>query len=385
MTPFMKIETEVIHAGETRPGIFGAVAFPIFQSATYEYPGETPDTPLRYARLNNTPNHELLSKKLAALEKAESALVTSSGMAAITTSLLALLGEGEELLAQDNLYGGTAQFLKEDFPKFGRSVRYFSIPEEPDLSQLVTKNTRAIYVESVSNPLMQIPNFTEVVRVAKAHSLLTIIDNTFPSPYNFNPIQHGFDLVVHSATKYLNGHSDLVAGAIMGKLTLVSQVSSLLKLLGASLDPHGCFLLTRGLKTLAVRVRAQNATAQILAEALSKHSRVKSIFYPGLQNFHFHNRAREYFLGFGGMLSFEHNGNVEETDRFIKRLKIPYIAPSLGGPETLVTRPVLTSHSWLDPESRRACGISDNLVRVSVGLEAAEDLVDDFINALEIL
>lgn len=374
--------TKLIHAGEPKPPICGAVTLPVFQSSTFEYFNEEESGPIKYIRLSNTPNHTCLQEKLAALEGAEGALVMASGMAAIATMLLSLVGEGEHLLAQDNLYGGAFQFLKEDFPAMGRKVSFFPLDRLEELERHLTPKTRALYVESISNPLMRVPDLARLAQFARQKGLLAFIDNTFPSPVNFNPIPLGYDVVVHSATKYLNGHSDIVAGALAGKTKLLAVVAKRLKHFGASLDPHSCFLLNRGVKTLALRVEYQNASALRIASWLEKQPKISCVLYPGLPSHPDHGRARDLFRGFGGMLAFEYAGDARATDAFLKRLTLPFIAPSLGGVETLCTRPVMTSHSWLSAAEREKIGIRDNLVRVSVGLEDTDDVIRDFSQAL---
>jgi cystathionine beta-lyase/cystathionine gamma-synthase len=243
--------------------------------------------------------------------------------------------------------------------------------------------TKAIYVETISNPLLQIADLKAVVEFAKAHGLVSLIDNTFCSPINFRPPEWGFDLSLHSCTKYLNGHSDIVAGAIIGRGGLVEKIRHKLNHLGGSLDPHACFLLHRGMKTLAVRVRYQNESALKIAQFLEGHRAIEKVNYPGLEGHPGHQRARELFDGFGGMLSFELKNGAEGAERFIQNTTLPVIAPSLGGIETLITRPVTTSHSGLSPEERQKMGISEGLIRVSVGIEATEDVIEDFEQALK--
>jgi cystathionine beta-lyase/cystathionine gamma-synthase len=385
-TKKMKFQTKLIHGGEPSPLIERAVTMPIFQSSTYEIAGDSLGeinyNDIRYVRLNNTPNHLALHEKIAQIEQAEAALVSSSGMASISSALLGLVGPGEHLLAQDNLYGGTFHFLKEYFPKMGREVTFFPAEEAEDLLKVVKKNTRAIYVESTSNPLLKIPDLKAVVRFAKEHRLLSMIDNTFPSPANFNPIPFGFDVALHSATKYLNGHSDVVAGAMVSSKEIIGRMTPLFNHLGGCLDPHACFLLHRGLKTLSVRVRQQNESALRVATALEKCSKVSRVMYPGLLSHPDHQRAREWFRGYGGMVSFEFDGDASQADAALKQLRIPFLAPSLGGIETLYVRPATASHSGLSRQDREKLGIKDSLVRVSIGLEDADDLVEDFTRVL---
>ncbi|KPK88390.1 MAG: cystathionine beta-lyase [Anaerolineae bacterium SM23_ 63] len=380
---YKHLETKIIHAGEPEPLIGGAVSIPIFQSATFEYTGQMSYHDLKYIRLNNTPNHVALHEKLASLENAEAALVTASGMAAITTTLLTLLSSGDHLLVQDCLYGGTHDFITKDFAAFGITFDFIDGDDPDSWERYVRSNTKGIYVETITNPLMQVADLKAVVEFAKKDGLISLIDNTFSSPINFRPPEWGFDLSLHSCTKYLNGHSDIVAGAVIGRADLIERIRKRLNHLGGSLDPHACFLLHRGMKTLGVRVKYQNESALQVARFLESHPTIEKVNYPGLESHPRNRRARELFDGFSGMLSFELKGGVEAAERFIQNTTLPVIAPSLGGVETLITRPATTSHVGLSPEDRRRLGISDELIRVSVGIEATEDLIEDFEQALK--
>ncbi len=375
---YKHLETKLIHAGEPDPLINGAVSMPVFQSSTFEYTGATSYNDLKYIRLNNTPNHIALHQKLAALENAEAALVTASGMAAISTTLLSILSSGDHFLAQECLYGGTHDFITKDLETFGISYDFIDGDDPDSWEHKLKPNTKAIYVETMTNPLLQVADLKAVVEFAKAHGLISLIDNTFSSPVNFRPPEWGFDLSLHSCTKYLNGHSDIVAGAVIGRADLIEKITHKLNHLGGSLDPHACFLLHRGLKTLAVRVKYQNESALTIANFLEKHSAIKKINYPGLESHPRHQRASELFDGFSGMLSFELNDGVQATERFIENTTLPISAPSLGGVESLITRPAITSHSGMSPKDRQALGISDALIRLSVGIEATEDIIEDF-------
>jgi cystathionine beta-lyase/cystathionine gamma-synthase len=348
----------------------------------FEYAGETNYHDLKYIRLNNTPNHVALHEKLAALENAEAALVTASGMAAISTALLSVLFSGDHLLAQDCLYGGTHDFVTKDLRTFGISYDFIDANDPESWKGKLRPNTKAIYVETITNPTMQVADHKAIVEFAKANGLVTLIDNTFASPINFRPPEWGFDLSLHSCTKYLNGHSDIVAGAVIGHAELVERVKHRLDHLGGSLDPHACFLLHRGMKTLAVRVRYQNQSALKIAKFLEDHRNVEKVNYPGLDTHPQHERARELFDGFGGMLSFELKGSAPAAQKFLETTTLPIVAPSLGGVETLLTLPVKTSHSGMSPEDRYALGITDGLIRMSVGIEATEDIIEDFEQAL---
>jgi cystathionine beta-lyase/cystathionine gamma-synthase len=380
--PYKRLETKLVHAGEPRPRIDGAVEMPIFQSATFEYHGERRYDDVRYLRLNNTPNQLALHAKLAELEGSEAALVTASGMAAISTTLLTVLAAGDHLLAQNCLYGGTHDFVTREFAGLGLTVGFIDADRPDGWRAQLKANTRAVYVEAMTNPLLEVADLKAVTEFARAHGLISIIDNTFASPVNFRPIEAGFDLVVHSATKYLNGHSDIVAGAVAGSATLIERIRHKANHLGGSLDPHAAFLLNRGLKTLALRVRYQNESALRIAQFLEAHPAVARVHYAGLESHPRYARARSLFAGFGGVLSFELKGPAARADEFAGRVRIPAVAPSLGGVHTLLTRPASTSHAGLSPEDRERLGISDGLLRLSVGIEATEDLLEDFAQAL---
>ena len=380
---YKRLETKLIHAGEPDPLINGAVSIPVFQSSTFEYSGQTSYHDLKYIRLNNTPNHIALHQKLAALENAEAAVVTSSGMAAISTTILALLSSGDHFLAQECLYGGTHEFILKDLSALNISVDFINGDAPQDWKGKLRSNTKAVYVETMTNPLLQIADLKAVVEFAKSNNLISIIDNTFATPINFRPPELGFDLSIHSCSKYLNGHSDIVAGAVIGRGELIEKVLHKLNHLGGSLDPHACFLLHRGMKTLAVRMKHQNESALEIARFLENHPAIDKINYPGLESHPGHQRACDLFDGFSGMLSFELKGGVEAAERFIQNTTLPIVAPSLGGIESLITRPVTTSHSGLCQEDLDKLGISDSLIRVSVGIEATEDLIEDFKQALE--
>ena len=381
-TAFRTIDTEAVHAGEPQPRICGAVAMPIFQTSTYIYEGETDYHAIRYVRLNNTPNHLVLHEKLAILERAEDALVTSSGMAAITTALLGVLRAGDHLLLLDCPYGGTRGFVVDDLPRFGIAFTFVD-PEDPaSWSAALRDNTRVIYMESITNPLMQVPDLRGVVDFARQHGLVSMVDNTLASPVNFRPAEIGFDISLHSCTKYLNGHSDVAAGAIVGRASLIGTLRPLLNHLGGTLDPHACGLLHRGMKTLALRIRRQNDTALRIARFLDEEPAISVVNYPGLASSSGHARAAELFEGFGGMLSFDFADGLPAAERFLQRLSIPLEAVSLGGVESLVIRPAVTAYANVAPEDRRRLGVTDSLVRLSVGIEDADELLDDLRAAL---
>jgi cystathionine beta-lyase/cystathionine gamma-synthase len=303
-------------------------------------------------------------------------------MAAISTALLTVLSAGDHLLIQDCLYGGTHSLVTKDLPAFGIEYDFIDPNQPSSWRALLRPSTRALYVETMIIPLMQTPDLDAAARFARENNLVSMIDNTFASPINYRPAEWGFDLSLHSCTKYLNGHTDIVAGAVIGRADLVARVRHRLDHLGGSLDPHAAFLLHRGIKTLAVRVARQNESALATARFLERHRRVERVFYPGRLEDRGRRRALRRFDGFGGVLSFELRGGVNEARRFMRRLTLPIVAPSLGGVETLITRPSTTSHAGMRPAERRRLGISDRLIRLSVGIEATVDLIDDLSNAL---
>ena len=379
----LSLETRAVHAGEPTPRIRGAISMPIFQSSTFESSREADYHSIPYLRLNNSPNHEALHQKLADLEQGESALVTASGMAAIVTALLTVLKAGDHFLVQTALYGGTHTYITHDLPDLGITYDFVDLNDPSDWAKKVQPNTRAFYVESMTNPLLTVGDLPGVVSFAEQHGLVTLIDNTLPSPVNFNPINLGFDLVLHSCTKYINGHSDIVSGAIVGRQDMVGAAKKKLDHLGGSLDPHACFLLNRGIKTLPLRVSRQNQNAMVLAQFLEQHPKISGVNYPGLQSHPDHGRAKQLFGGFGGLLSFNHMDGAEGAHRMIDQLNIATEAVSLGGVETLITIPGESSHAGLSIEERLQFGIGEGLVRLAVGIEGERDLLNDFSNALD--
>ena len=380
--PKRGLATRLIHGGEPQPRTEGAVAAPIFQSSTFEYGGDEGYHDLKYIRLNNTPTHRVLHDKLARAEGAEAGLATASGMAAITAALLTVLEAGDHLIAQNTLYGGTHDFLTQDLPRFGIEVSFIDGDAPDSWERQVRETTKAIYVETLSNPLLDMPDLEASVAFARRHGLVSMIDNTFASPVAYQPCPAGFDLSLHSATKYLNGHSDIVAGAVIGSRSRVEAVRRTLNHLGGSLDPHAVYLLYRGMKTLELRYHRQSSNALRLARFLDTHPAVTQVNYPGLESHPRHERAKALLSAYGGMLSFELEGGTDAAERTLSRLELPIVAPSLGGVESLATRPATSSHAGMTAEDRAAAGISDGLIRVSVGIETEADLLADFEQAL---
>ena len=367
------LETQLVHAGVERPGICGAVRTPIFQSATFEHD----DHPLKYIRYNNTPNQQVLNRKLAAMEGAEAGLVTGSGMTAISSALLAVVSPGDHILVQDGLYGGTHAFVTQFLADLDVQYDFIDAGNAASWSRLLRRKTRAIYVEAISNPLLRVADLESVVTFAKASRIVSLIDNTFATPINYRAAASGFDISLHSATKYMNGHSDVVAGAIIGRGDLVNKAGKKIHHLGGVLDPHACFLLDRGIQTMALRVQRQNATAARLAHYLNEHRATLCVNYPGLVTHPHHARACRLFDGFGAIISFELRGEVPVAVKAIDSLELFIHAPSLGGVESLVTRPATSSHSTMTPSERDRVGIRDELIRISVGIESPADLEAD--------
>lgn len=381
----MRKETQTVHQGEKEHREQGAVTVPIFQSSTYATErGENLEYhEIRYLRLNNSPNHKLLHTKLAALEGTENALVTGSGMAAITTAFLTFLRPGDHILVQEACYGGTCDFVSGELQELGIQVSFFCASDSAEqIEKKITTKTKMIYVESLSNPLLQIVDFALIVGLAKKHNLLTAIDNTFMTALNFAPAALGFDLILHSATKYLNGHSDLVAGAVMGSNELIKKIHYKLGHFGATLDPHAAFMLNRGLKTLCVRMDRHNENALAVARFLSTHPKVAKVLYPGLETHPQYALAQKYFKAGSGMISCILKDEAKAGD-FIEHLEYFFSGPSLGGVESLITQPAVTSHKGMSPQMRQSMGIRDGLIRLSIGIEHQDDLISDLKQALQ--
>ena len=377
------MDTVAVHGGERRPGPDGSVVFPIYQGTVYEVEPGTSYHDIKYIRLNSTPSQRYLHDKLAALEGAEATVATSSGMAAVTTILLSLMRAGDHLIASDCLYGGTHDFLTGPAAGLGWSVSFVDAGRPETWAAARTERTKVFLVETITNPLMRVGRLDQVADFGRREGIVTVIDNTFASPVNFRPLAAGFDVVFHSATKYLGGHSDLVAGAVLGGADVIERVRETLNLYGGALDPHAGFLLARGIKTLALRVQAHNANALALARFFEDHPAVAAVNYPGLASHPDHAHAGALLSGFGGMLSLRLHGGERAAQAFIDAVTLAYSAPSLGGVETLITRPAVTSHAGMSAEDRDRLGITADLVRISAGIEGAEDLVGDFAQALD--
>jgi len=364
-----------IHAGSHGDPQFGGIVSPIYPSSAIDY-----DAEVTYPRYFNTPNHQAVAEKLAALENAEAGIVFSSGMAAIMTSILTVVKAGEHAIFQNDLYGGTHHAVMSDLKNHSIDFSVVDAADPENFRKAIKSNTKLIYIETPSNPLLKVTDIAAVAAIAKAHGVLTMIDNTFASPVNQNPIDLGIDIVAHSGTKYIGGHSDLCCGAVATSRDLQERIRKNALILGGSLDAHTCWLVERSLKTIVLRVRQQNKSAQAIAEFLEAEPRVPSVNYPGLKSHpSYAIAAKQMPGGFGGVLSFEVKG---DTTAFIKKLKYIAKAVSLGGVESTISEPKLTSHVALKPSERKAAGISDQLVRLSVGIEETSDLIDDLKQAL---
>ena len=375
-------ETRTVHAGSDPAANDGAAVIPIVRSTVFTpTPGATYHD-IRYPRLSTLRGQKAVGQAVAELEGAEAGLVTASGMAAISSTLLAVLKDGGHVLAQRSLYGGTQSLLHSDLPHFGMEATSFDASGDPaEWEQALRPATRAIYVESLTNPLLEVADHEKVLAFARRHDLVTMIDNTF-TPIEFRPLAFGYDLVLHSATKYLNGHSDVVAGAIAGSEERVRPIKRMVDHLGGSIDPHAAYLLHRGLKTLGLRKPRQNQTAHALAERLRAHREVVRVAFPGLESDPQHDRAKRFYDGFGAIITFEVAGGAAAAERFTDALELILHSVSLGGVESNLTIPAQTSHVGMEPEDRARLGITDGLVRLSVGIEHADDLVRDLENAL---
>lgn len=373
----LRHSTLCVHAGTHFDSATGGACSPIFASAAFAFPN--PANENFYPRYFNTPNQRVIEAKMAALERGEAAVVFGSGMAAITTLLFAYLKPGDHAVFQPDLYGGTFQFVQE-LTRFGVAVSFARTVEEFVAS--VRPETKVLYVESPTNPLLRLIDLAAVGQLGRERGVLTVADNTFATPINQNPIALGIDAVVHSGTKYLNGHSDLNAGVIVASAAVAERTRAYAVNHGGMLDAHACFLLERGLKTLALRVKQHNENAQQLAGFIVDHPAVADVHYPGLPCHPDHALASRQMRGFGGMLAFELR-DPEQVDAVLAGFRLVMPALSLGGVESLVCVPERTSHRKLPREDRQRAGISDGLVRVSVGVEDAEDLIEDFGRALE--
>jgi len=384
------INTRAVHCGQYDDPLTGAVGTPIFQSSTFILNDESYDAidegrareHFIYSRYGN-PSQWSVQEKLASLEKAQSAMVFSSGMAAITSSVMSLMESGAHLITSRDIYGGTYHFFHEDLEQYGMNVSFVDLTDIEAIEAAITDKTKVLFFEAITNPLLKIAPIKDIVKLAKKYKLRTIIDATFASPMNLNALELGVDVVVHSASKYLNGHSDLIAGVAAGSRKLMDPIWGQMLKFGGSLDPHACFLLERGLKTFGLRLKAHNENAQALAEFLEQRDEIVKVYYPGLPSHPQHEMAKDILDGFSGMVSFEIKGGDKASALLTKTLKLPRLATSLGGVESLISLPHNTSQAALMKSQLREIGINDGLVRLSVGVEDIEDIKNDFIQAFE--
>ncbi|MEH1009153.1 PLP-dependent aspartate aminotransferase family protein [Winogradskyella sp. ECml5-4] len=372
------LNTICTHTGEVKDEQFKGAVSPIYLSTSYEFLDVDVK---RYPRYFNTPNQEYLAKKIAALEHTESAMIFGSGMAAISTMFLAFLRQGDHLVVQNTLYGGTLNFIKEEFPKYGIEYTFTNGYQVEDFKAAIQPNTKLIHIETPSNPLMTITDIKAIAKLGKSKGILTSIDNTFASPVNQNPIDLGIDMVMHSATKYFGGHSDILAGAVASSNEHMERIWNVGKNLGGSLSDMTVWMLERSMKTLGLRVKAQTKNAMKLAKWLEKHPKVLKVYYPGLKSHPDYKLAKSQMKGFGAMLSFELIGGID-SQQFQKELKLIKSSMSLAGVESTVLSPHLTSHALLTQDERDAIGLSNQLIRFSVGIEDVKDLKRDIEQAI---
>ncbi|MBL7995232.1 PLP-dependent transferase [bacterium] len=386
------ISTKVVHAGERLDPQTKSLTTPIYQSSVFGF--ETADDMIAafegkpgayiYSRIAN-PTITAVEKKLAEIENGEDAILFASGLAASYAVFASLAKPGDHIISAGDIYGGTATQLKEFIPNLGVDVSFVNLINDPEenIQKNIRPNTKFVFFETPTNPTIKVIDIEAVVRAAKKHHILTVMDNTFASPVNQQPLAMGIDICYHSATKYLGGHDDLTAGVVVGGVEILKQIRRYRTYIGASIDPQTAWLLGRGIKTLDVRMERQNKNALALAIFLSSHSKVKRVFYPGLASSPFHTTAKKQMAGFGGMLAFEIEPDRSKMNQFLKNLKMIKLIPSLGGVETTILIPAFSSHFFMTPEERKALDISDGLIRVNTGIEGIEDIIEDFERGLK--
>ncbi|MEM3579100.1 MAG: aminotransferase class I/II-fold pyridoxal phosphate-dependent enzyme [Candidatus Bathyarchaeia archaeon] len=381
--------TKAVRGGE-KPDSIGAVSTPIYETSVFAFTktkklidviSEKTEGYL-YTRFDN-PTMRAVEQKMAILENAEDAAAFSSGMAAITSTILTLVSKGDHIVASMDLYGGTLTFLQEVLPRFGVEVSLVDASNSSDVEKAIRKNTRVVYVETPTNPTLKIVDLRKLAAIAKKRELTTVVDSTLASPYNLQPLKFGIDVVVHSATKYLGGHNDVTAGIVCGSKEFIQKLKKTRKIFGGTLDPVAAWLLLRGLKTLALRMERHNQNGMQTAKFLAKHPKIARVYYPGLPSHPQYELAKKQMRGYGGVVSFEVKGDFEKTVRFVENLKLCLLAASLGGTETLVTQPATSSHYFINQKQRRKLGITDQLVRLALGIEDPEDIIADLKQALD--
>ena len=384
------ISTRAIHAGEPRRKYADSLTTPIIQTSTFTFRNskhiedytKKGKEHFEYGRYGN-PTAKIAEKRLADLEGAEDCVIFTSGMSAITTTILTLIQSGDHIVITDDSYKKTLEFCRSYLKQFGVECTIIPFGDYETLERTIKKNTRFIFSESPTNPYLNIFDLVKIKKIADKHNVLTLIDSTFATPLNQRPLEFGMDLVLQSATKYLGGHNDILAGAVLGKKELVDKIRNLHKSMGGLIDPHCCYLLLRGLKTFPLRVKKQNETALTIAKFLENHPRVRKVYYPFLKSHRHYKVAKEQMTGGGGVVTFEIKGNINTAKHFMDNLKLCYIGPSLGGVETLITHPALVSYYNNTRKERYKLGITDTLFRLAVGIEDVEDIIKDLERGLK--
>jgi len=377
----MRFETKAIHAGDRPDARFGAVSVPIYQTSTFAFEDVGKTRGYDYSRTAN-PTRKVLEDTIAQLEGGKAGFAFATGMAAETT-IIHLLKAGDHIVCGDDVYGGTYRLFQNVMQNFGLDFTFVRMNGRKAIENAIKPNTRMVWLETPSNPLLNIVDVEMVADVAKSRGILTAIDNTFATPYFLRPIEYGIDLIVHSTTKYLNGHCDVVGGAVVTTTDeLTERVQFLLNAMGTCASPFDCWLVLRGIQTLPIRMERHQENAFAIAQYLQLHKAVSKVYYPGLKSHPGYETARKQMKGFGGMVSFEIKGGVKAVNAFLKRIKMFELAESLGGASSLAEHPATMSHASMPPEYRAKIGITDNLVRLSVGLEHADDLIEDLSQAL---
>jgi len=380
-------ETKAVHGAADLEKKNGPLSTPIYQTSTFEVIDNDEQVRVRntdhhYTRYGN-PTNTVAEKTIAELEGMDAALTFASGMGAVTTTMMALLKSGDHVVAQRDIYGGVSKFLSQWLPKMGIETTFVDTNEYEQHERAIRPNTKLLHLESPTNPTLRVVDLKKVAAIARQHRLLSMIDATFGTPINQHPAEYGIDLVMHSGTKYLSGHSDLICGAVVGRHELIERIWETRTTLGNCMDPHASWLLVRGLKTLAVRVTRQNENALRVAEFLADHAKVRSVHYPFLKSHPQYAVARQQMSGGGGMVSFEVEGTGEDARRVSEAMRLFTLATSLGGVESLVSIPVLTSHAMIPAETRAKMGVTEQMIRLSVGIENADDLIADLEQALQ--
>jgi cystathionine gamma-synthase len=380
-------ETTAVHGAADLEKKNGPVATPIYQTSTFEVADNDEQqrvtTSDRYYTRWGNPTNTVAEQTVAELEGVEAARTFASGMGAITSTIMALLKAGDHIVAQRDIYGGVAKFFSQWLPKMGIETTFVDTTEYDQHARAIRPNTRLLYLESPTNPALRVVDFKKAAALAQQHKLISMVDSTFGTPINQHPAEYGIDLVMHSGTKYLSGHADLTCGVVAGRRDLIEPINDTRTTLGNCMDPHASWLLIRGLKTLAVRVARQNENALRVAQFLAQHGKVRHVHYPFLKNHPQYAIAREQMSGGGGMVTFEVEGTGEDARRVSEAMRLFTLATSLGGVESLVSIPVLTSHAMISAEARAKMGVTEQMVRLSVGIENADDLIADLERALE--